>query len=1493
MILLLCSSRLFAGSFEEVKPSSSEEILSLTTDLLIDGFVSVTSGQIAISEIDLIVKGAQDLVLKRSYVAPWICGRYDKKDKLDCFILAQEITSLKNKGWVVHPHLWIGYNVHSKFFQVRDPQGFVLQFEIQGNKGILKTASYGFSNLRGDCPSSSADIRNIELLIDGSWAIVTWPDGVVRYYLKQSPGRYRLEKEILVNGKMIRYEYESKALCKISSSDPTGELTYAYIKKGKDDHYVGSDQREVRFTYEEKEIKGRYKKKGSTEKIRTSFSLMSKGCNPTYTHTAAYNDRTLLNAYDAKSYPISCTYIEDKDVVARVKTLTNPSGSFSFFYDPAVAGEKGGLTRVTHPDGVETVYRFNKLLLIEAIENWLDGTLVNQKTFEYDHKQHIARIATLDGNNNLLIAKSFVCDDAGNPTLETAEGDFGVFHIKRTFDKNRLVFEEYDSGLAYAFTYLEGTRLVTSKTTFDAGKKIRKTIYSYDSACNLIEKEEEGKKRTVYTLYQTAPHLHRIEWEETTDWQGQLLGKIHYAYDRWGNVNRQDHFGSDGTLSYTIERTYNEKGELLAETNPLNETAIYQYDARGRCVYQEPISNGLTISRSFDEKGRLILLQRQDQQTHFEYNQSDELTKKVDYLGFITKYHYDKVHGKPDRIEEESSITKTTYDPFGRAILIIDPLLGQTSKKYNSYGDVVEIIHPEGEIEAFTYYPRGLLKSHTDAGGLTTLYTYDALGRITDKTTGTVTSTFEYDGYNLLTTIDPAGYVTTYEYDARDKKIEERREGRTTRYGYDSLGFLNREEKGGYITEYTNDPLGRVLSQSADDLLHTFWTYDKGGNVVAIERGGITALSYDCHNRCVEKIDEEGNKTVISYKSAPRLLIKTTTDPEGIETVDTYNVKDQLVSKRIAGQIVAEYEYDPMFRLQRQDHIRFNYTPSGNKASMEEAGMRKTLWTYNPLGLILSKQKPDGTLIPYEYNQQQLLTRMGSREFRYDLLGRLIGGTGFSRTLDPFGNIVREEWTTGLWVETDYDELDRPVMRRLPDQTSIKYDYHGPFLSEVSRFSSRGRKLYSHSYQDYDARGNPCLENCFFQTRYEYDKAGRRIYQENPYLKEEIEYSPSGKVIRKGDRTYTYDSLSQMISESDQFTASYDVHYNLTQLNHEPIQVDSLNQIKGLSYDMNGNQCKEGFVYDEFNQLIQAGGQRFTYDALGRRIQKGNTAFLYLEDEEIGAFEEGMARQIKIPGKNAPITIEIKQIPYAPVIDVQGVIRSLVDVRTQKIVKQNDCDAFGMGLSDDIPYAYTGKRYDLNTGLVYFGKRYYDPIFRRWLTTDPIGPENHSNLYQYLFNSPYLYEDPSGEFAFAIPLLIWGAELMLPTLSACITAATYTAAASVIAYAGYKGIEAINKNTDVYAPDRPLPLTENGVPIADTDAPHTQLGTKSSKRRPGEKYPQAREFGANGKPVKTIDFTDHGEPGIHSNPHEHRCKPNPTGGTPERGNPEKLQHWQY
>jgi membrane protein involved in colicin uptake len=91
-----------------------------------------------------------------------------------------------------------------------------------------------------------------------------------------------------------------------------------------------------------------------------------------------------------------------------------------------------------------------------------------------------------------------------------------------------------------------------------------------------------------------------------------------------------------------------------------------------------------------------------------------------------------------------------------------------------------------------------------------------------------------------------------------------------------------------------------------------------------------------------------------------------------------------------------------------------------------------------------------------------------------------------------------------------------------------------------------------------------------------------------------------------------------------------------------------------------------------------------------------------------------------------------------------------------------------------------------------------------------------------------------------------------------------------------------------YAPDRKLPRNKHGAnmpdPAAD-GAPHTQLALK--KGRAGT-YRQAREWDENGQLVKDIDFTDHGRPENHTNPHQHRYEPNPTGGTPRRGDPEPL-----
>ena len=173
---------LLANSFDEVRPSGPEEFASLNSDLLIDGYVSAFSGQIILSETDLCVKGAQDVVLKRTYIAPPIMGRYDDKDSKDLFFTAQVLSQMHSKGWVIFPHLCVGYNQYSRYIQVQDPRGFVLEFDVKEGKGHFRSSHYGCSNLKGDMPSSAADIRNISLEIDQDVIKVIYPDGLKRIF---------------------------------------------------------------------------------------------------------------------------------------------------------------------------------------------------------------------------------------------------------------------------------------------------------------------------------------------------------------------------------------------------------------------------------------------------------------------------------------------------------------------------------------------------------------------------------------------------------------------------------------------------------------------------------------------------------------------------------------------------------------------------------------------------------------------------------------------------------------------------------------------------------------------------------------------------------------------------------------------------------------------------------------------------------------------------------------------------------------------------------------------------------------------------------------------------------------------------------------------------------------------------------------------------------------------------------------------------------------
>ena len=62
------------------------------------------------------------------------------------------------------------------------------------------------------------------------------------------------------------------------------------------------------------------------------------------------------------------------------------------------------------------------------------------------------------------------------------------------------------------------------------------------------------------------------------------------------------------------------------------------------------------------------------------------------------------------------------------------------------------------------------------------------------------------------------------------------------------------------------------------------------------------------------------------------------------------------------------------------------------------------------------------------------------------------------------------------------------------------------------------------------------------------------------------------------------------------------------------------------------------------------------------------------------------------------------------------------------------------------PYLFNAKEFDEETGLYYYGARYYDPRLGTWISCDPL-EENHYEISSYCYtgNNPVRYSDPNGE----------------------------------------------------------------------------------------------------------------------------------------------------
>jgi RHS repeat-associated protein len=261
--------------------------------------------------------------------------------------------------------------------------------------------------------------------------------------------------------------------------------------------------------------------------------------------------------------------------------------------------------------------------------------------------------------------------------------------------------------------------------------------------------------------------------------------------------------------------------------------------------------------------------------------------------------------------------------------------------------------------------------------------------------------------------------------------------------------------------------------------------------------------------------------------------------------------------------------------------------------------------------------------------------------------------------------------------------------------------------------------------------------------------------------------------------TFTYDNVNRLSSATDKQgnntewsqNYSFDPYGNMIVSSYAGIAppgntpgVNTLfsnNRIVGGTYDAAGNQT-----------LVN--GNTLTYDAEGREVTNvSNAAETYAYDgnsRRVGKSNSASATTF-VYDALGQLAMEVSSVATVPACwtcylsdDHLGGTRLVTD-GSGNVVARHDYLPFGyeiqasdnagrgiqFGAYDNVNQKFTGKERDSESGLDYFGARYYGSALGRSTSADPItvtparaADPQQLNLYAYGRNNPLKYVDPTG-----------------------------------------------------------------------------------------------------------------------------------------------------
>ncbi|MFL6201629.1 MAG: toxin TcdB middle/N-terminal domain-containing protein [Thermoanaerobaculia bacterium] len=623
----------------------------------------------------------------------------------------------------------------------------------------------------------------------------------------------------------------------------------------------------------------------------------------------------------------------------------------------------------------------------------------------------------------------------------------------------------------------------------------------------------------------------------------------------------------------------------------------------------------------------------------------------------------------------------------------------------------------------------------------------------------------ELDGVVRLasTRTDPNGRATRFFYDVQGELlgIEQTNRGRklVTRYAYDALSqLLAATDAKGNVTRQEWDTLGRNVVLDSPDSGRVEMRYDRAGNLGAKVTPNLAArgqqIRYLRTFHRLDRVDYPAMPDVVFTYGEPGApffragRVATVTDESGVE-------------ERFYGRL------GEMARRTKQAVSQNGGSPRGPFT---------TTFEHDGFGRLLSMTYPDGEAVTYGFDAEgRVKSAAGlARGVRTDYLVHL----GY----DEFGDRARAVYGNGVETRWSYDPQSRHLKRlttlerggREIQDLALTLDPAGTLLGLVNEVPMPaasqigGPTSQSFRYDDlYQLTGSDGTWQSAPNKRATYSLA--------------LAYDDLGNITSKKQ-------LHQVVTGGKanvEKKTTYDWAYLYGGPRpHAPTHIGD----RGFEYDADGNQTgwqqdvggtRRALAWDEEDQLksVSDNGQttRFLYDAHGVRTSKagpnGETVYVdawySLRNGAIGSrhvWVDGLRVATRVvPNAEDPGSWKL----YFYQADHLGSTQYVTDERG---LAWQHLEYFPSGETwvdertetQRTPWQFAGKEMDEETGLSYFGFRYYDARQSQWINPDPILDElldtgrlarsdlsddafySPGQIYGYAGNDPANLIDPDG-----------------------------------------------------------------------------------------------------------------------------------------------------